>query len=332
MSNELVPKLQPGINPLAQAAVAAKENILDAFGKQFDGETLKSYRQSLQKFAAHFNLDLDTMLKNFFDLSIDQANNIVLQFRMALEDKGFARGTIDKHLAAIKAVSKLARMLGRVSWTLDSFKNSEPRERSTQNVGPGLDKIAFVLGQLDHLKDTDAKAARDRAILWLFLTPSLRRHEVCQLNYEECAFDETGGIVKFRGKKRKKVEDYRIPLATAAAINDWVKHRGTAPGPLFVALDVVYAGKMKRLSKTGLSRIMRALGERYGIDLTPHKVRHTAGTVAFDEAELHEVQQFMRHSNPATTTIYDDKRSRGEAIADRIAAKVINDIAKSGLS
>jgi len=54
-----------------------------------------------------------------------------------------------------------------------------------------------------------------------------------------------------------------------------------------------------------LRRLISNIGSRSGIPLHPHKLRHTAATIALKSgAELRVIQELLGHASPLTTARY----------------------------
>ena len=68
----------------------------------------------------------------------------------------------------------------------------------------------------------------------------------------------------------------------------------------------------QRLSRSGISHVVDGYLEKCNLkhtdlerSLSPHSLRHTAGTLALrGGSDLREVQDFLGHSDPKTTAIY----------------------------
>ena len=89
---------------------------------------------------------------------------------------------------------------------------------------------------------------------------------------------------------------------------------------MFTALDRVHRGQ--RLSGMGLYLVVRQLGERAGIRVRPHGLRHAAITRALDltGGDLRSVQRFSRHKDVRLLQRYDDNRQDlGGAVARWLA-------------
>jgi integrase/recombinase XerC len=74
--------------------------------------------------------------------------------------------------------------------------------------------------------------------------------------------------------------------------------------------------------------LVARLAKAAGVDITPHGLRHTAITELLEatDSDVRMAQRFARHSNPATTMIYDDNRkhlaARGvKALEDHATSK-----------
>jgi integrase/recombinase XerC len=66
-----------------------------------------------------------------------------------------------------------------------------------------------------------------------------------------------------------------------------------------------------RLTGDGIYHIVRDLGARVGVPtLTPHKLRHTAITIALDltDGNVRAVRDLSRHARLETLQRYDDNR------------------------
>lgn len=107
-----------------------------------------------------------------------------------------------------------------------------------------------------------------------------------------------------RGRHKKA-----LAPEVAAAINDYLQSRKDNPNgssPLFVSTG--NRAKGKRIATTTISTMLKGALKAAGFNserLTAHSLRHTAGTNAMLLTnDLYKTQQYMRHSNPATTEIY----------------------------
>jgi integrase/recombinase XerC len=146
--------------------------------------TRREYKKDLNKFfqaVAHEQPNRDLVLEQH------QAVQLVLNYKAQLIEKGLAEATVNRRLAAIKALTAQGRQIGVCSFTLEDVK----RERTTvYRDTSGVDKDTFsrLLSIPDALKDavcgqrSQIKAVRDYALLRLLWGNALRRQEVSLTN------------------------------------------------------------------------------------------------------------------------------------------------------
>jgi integrase/recombinase XerC len=247
------------------------------------------------------------------------ANELALNYKNSMVDVGLAPSTVNRRLAALRSLVKLARTIGMVSWTLEVEGVKSQAYRDTR--GPGREGFRKLLDSLD--ARVDAKAARDRAILHLLYDIALRRGEVVSLDLEHV--DLKAGTVAVLGKGRTGREAITLPEPTAAALGAWIAVRGQEPGPLFLALDPS-TKSAKRLSARSVHYLVRELGEDVGLKVWPHGLRHAAITQALDctNGNVRAVQKFSRHKDVRVLTRYDDNRTDlGGVVARLVAAEAV---------
>src|SRR5207253_11153764 len=90
-----------------------------------------------------------------------EANHLALTYKAHLLERKLTAATINRRLAALRSMVKLARTLGMISWTLEVESMKAEAYRDTR--GPGRGGIMALLDAL--AGRTDAKGIRDRAIL-----------------------------------------------------------------------------------------------------------------------------------------------------------------------
>src|SRR5262249_47973603 len=149
-----------------------------------------------------------------------RANETVLLFRSQLQARGLAPATINRRLAALWSLVKLARTLGLITWVLEVEGVRTEPYRDTR--GPGQAGFRQLLAALDGR--IDPKAIRDRALLRLLYDLGLRRAEVVGLDVEDV--DLLAETVAVLGKGRTQKVTLTLPPATRAALAEWLTVRG----------------------------------------------------------------------------------------------------------
>lgn len=265
--------------------------------------TLKAYSQDLAHFAKFVGVqETQDAAQLLLSQTQGQANALVLSYKTHLLQKQLSPATINRRLAAIKSLLKLARLVGLCSFTLEVTGVEAETLRDTR--GPGKEGVDKLLKMVE--KGTDKKSKRDLAMLHLLYGSALRRGEVCSLNLEHV--ESGASAVWILGKARKQRQLITLPDKARDALKAWIEVRGQEPGPLFVALDTAAYGK--RLTGDGLCRVIKKLGKKAGVNVKPHGLRHAAITRALDvtNGDIRKVRQFSRHKSHDLLIKYDDNR------------------------
>lgn len=159
------------------------------------------------------------------------------------------------------------------------------------------------------------------AMYLLAVNAGLRTIEIARANIKDIEVKGGNAWLYVWGKGHTE-PDAKKPLAPEVkeAIDEYLKSRtdkATGNSPLFVATGNRSGGK--RLATTTISTMLKRAMQEAGFDserLTAHSLRHTAGTNVQElTGNIYLTQQYMRHSNPATTEIYlhvDTERQEAE--------------------
>lgn len=314
----------PALVPPAHDALLADqggepaERLVRSFLRGRSARTLDAYRQDLEDFRAFLGAPTPAAAAGrLLGAGQGAANGLALDYKAALMARGLAAATVNRRLAAVRALVKMARTLGLVAWALDVESLPAAAYRDTR--GPGRAGYRRLLQALEGR--SDARAARDRALLRLLFDLALRRAEVVALDLGDV--DLAAGTVAVLGKGRTARVPLTLPAPTTAALQAWMAVRGPLPGPLFTNYDRAGKGRetARRLTGTSLYRIVRALGEACALTVRPHGLRHAAITEALDRTsgDVRAVQRFSRHRDLRVLTVYDDNRVD---LAGQVAALV----------
>lgn len=291
----------------------SERRVFESFLEGRSEATRRAYKADLESFA-EFTGDPgpETAIARLLASTQGAANGKVLEYRNHIRAQGLSPATVNRRLATLRSMVKLANMLGRVSWKLDVEGLDVTAYRDT--AGPGLLTIQELLSAVE--KRQDPKGKRDLAILRLVFDLGLRRGEVVGLNVEHVS--DRG--ISILGKGRTEREILKLPPVTRAAMNGWLAiHPGNARGALFVSLDPATGGLVhERLTGHGIYAILSAWSTHIDKkNIRPHGIRHTAITTYLEASNgnLRGAQSFARHRNANTTMRYDDNRLdvRGEA-------------------
>lgn len=325
MSN-LIPK--ENIN-LTKAG-ATNDALVAAFLSGRCEKTILAYRadlKDLQNFigAATLSETAAQVLRQ----NAGDANALVLAYKGQLLARNLKAATINRRLASLRSLVKLARTFGLVNWTLEVSNAKSTTYRDTR--GPGRTGFQKILDGIS--SSNPKKAARDSAILRLLHDLGLRRGEVIALDLADVDLNNSAIAIISKGYTDKTI--LTLPNVTQITLEIWIGMRGSSPGPLFTNFDRTGKG-CGRLVGSSIYRLVRRLGDAAGIKTRPHGIRHTAITEAIKAAQtngvgLEEVRDFSRHADVRTLMIYRDRERNVQGkLAELVAALHPIQNAKSG--
>lgn len=336
-TNALVPrglggrKTLPATLTLASGKRHTAETIIRAWFGNKSNNTVRAYQRDLEAFAQFLSLALAIRpgltvyeaLDKLFRQAAPSGHEIVLAFRDFLAQANLSSGTINRHIATLRSVSKLARMLGVATWSIEVSGVRPERRRKT--VGPALDVVQAMLAATSGDSESDT---RNYAILLTFVCLGLRVSELCGLTLEETNLQS--GTTWILGKGRREREMVPIPAVVVEAIRRYLPYRGSSPGPLFQTLGRRGQSRNGALETRSVLRIIRELGQRVGAHVWCHGLRHTSITQAVELGQragygLEKIKAHSRHKSITTLMTYvDDHEKAGtqRAITELVGARV----------
>jgi integrase/recombinase XerC len=321
--------LRPGGNANGQSvngaelgapAISAEtvRRLLEQFLQSRAPGTLAGYSEDLDDFAEWRGVGRVDAVRELLAYGNGPANGLALEYRTHLVARELAPATINRKLAALRSLVKLARTVGVVTWALDV--ESLPQKRYRDTRGPGEVAVTKMLERAS--ARADAKGRRDYAIMRLAYDLALRRFQIATLDVGHV--DVAAGQLQIVDKGQPEREAVTLPEPTRAALAAWLELRGGEPGPLFVNFDRAGKASGARLTARSIHRMVSQLGAAVGVKARPHGLRHTAITVALDETggDVRAVQQFSRHADVRTLLKYDDNRQDlGGQVAQLVASR-----------
>ena len=173
-------------------------------------------------------------------------------------------------------------------------------------------------------------AARDEAIIWLLVSTSFRREEICSLRMRD--YSQQDKKVNIMGKKRDEREWCTIPEQAHDAIQKWLMFRlkvlpVDSVGHEDALLCSLVNGKVGlSLTGKGVWAIIKRLGHKAGLEVHPHMLRHSGAQVGYAQTkDIRAVSKLLRHRDIATTMIYADT---AEDVAGKLAQTIADTISK----
>jgi site-specific recombinase XerD len=274
-------------------------------------ESQRSYRHSIDEFVAWYC--------SAPRLSLNKT--VVLRYRLHLEDRHLAAGTINVRLAAVRRLAYEAADSGLLSPDLAAGIR---RVKGVKKLGCRLGnwltaEQARVLWQLP---DPDTlKGKRDRAILAVLLGCGLRRRELTELTTEHFQRrEEHWAIVDLIGKGGH-VRTVPVPTWVKQAVDDWLVAARVADGRLFRRVCRTGTIWGEEMTEKVVWHVVKQYAGKLGVSkLAPHDLRRSCARLCYNAGgELEQIQFLLGHVSVQTTEKYLGCKQRfREAVNDKI--------------
>jgi integrase/recombinase XerC len=314
----------PALPEQATFPAVAQVDLLQAVLSGRAANSFRSYKGDYADFARFVGASSPAVaLDQLVILPHGAANATAMAYRADLLHRELAASTVGRRLSALRTAVRVARQLGRVSWSLEVESPRAEAYRDTK--GPGRTGWK-AMATAARAAATTPTGRRDLAILRLLHDLALRRAEVVSLDLAHVDLDAS--TLEVLGKGRTQRLRLTLPAPTRAALADWLTVRGTDPGPVFhpVGRGRRPASQIPRLSAESVRSIVARTARAAGLSrvVRPHGLRHQAITAALDATggDVRAVQRFSRHAKLDTLMVYDDAR---RDFAGQVASLVAND-------
>jgi site-specific recombinase XerD len=272
--------------------------------------TRRAYRADLRGFMRFIGIERPEEFR-----TITRAH--VLAWRKQLSAQALAPSTIRRKLSALSDL--FDHLCDANAITHNPVKGvARPKEGANEGKTPALSD-AQAKRLLDAPPADTLKGKRDRAILAVLLYHALRRAELCALRVKDYAVRRGVQTLTVHGKG-SKIRYLPVHPQAIGFIEDYLeacRHRLDAAGALFRPVKSPTGTLERPLTGTA---VYTEIVKRYAASakiptdaLRPHVLRATAATNALEHgADIAKVQDWLGHSNIATTRLYDKRHSRPE--------------------
>ncbi|HLI48837.1 MAG TPA: tyrosine-type recombinase/integrase [Chthonomonas sp.] len=248
-------------------------------------------------------------VRQFLNLPVSEMTMLLFRYKANLMERGLAEATVNRRLAAVKSLVRFARRIGLTDVVLEGRVVGE-RIRPYRDT-TGIDG-ALARELVNSIDTTTLVGKRDVVLLLLLLENALRRAEIVALRVGD--YEAEKGTLSITGKGRgTQKEIVRLSPRLQQALRDYLSasgHAESVTAPLFISLSNCHRGQA--LTADGVYKIVRARAKACGIrkPISPHRLRHTAITLALDlsQGDIRRVQRLSRHARLETLRIYDDNR------------------------
>lgn len=252
-------------------------------------ESLRAYDRDIKRFLT-FVEGKAIAAVNYNDLQAYQS---------ALEDNGYSRATVNRHIAAVKSILSYGYKLGYLPFNVGAVvKLSDPKNTMAGRILDVMQVMTVI---------TLEPNPRNKLILHFLYSSGGRVSEVCNLTWRDFKAVGDRGQVTFFGKGEKtRVVPLKKPIWDA--LQTAKPSDATPDDPIFLSRKHQHKGKPTNggIRPNQVREIVKLAGERAGIKgVSCHWFRHSHASHALDNgASLQLVKESLGHSSVTITERY----------------------------
>ena len=249
------------------------------------------------------------------------SKTVVVRYRMHLESRHLAPGTINLRLGAVRRLAYEASDCGLLSADLVAGIR---RVEGVKKLGVRLGNwLTAEQGQaLWQAPDRERlKGKRDRALLALLLACGLRRHELAELTFGHLQQREGHWAIVDLSGKAGHVRTIPVPDWVYCLVDGWTKAAGIETGRLFRRVSSAGRAWGEGVTEKAVWHVVKEFAVKTGVSkLAPHDLRRTCARLCRAAGgELEQIQFLLGHVSVQTTERYLGCTQRiVSAVNDRI--------------
>ena len=257
--------------------------------KGLSKNTLSSYAADLKR----YTLFLKEREK---DISSALRSDIV-DFNEALRNKGYSISSICRYLSSIKALYKYL--------LIESILDYDPSDnihlpKKWERLPKAL-SISEVMALLQ-TSFSGKTILRDSAMLELLYSSGLRVSELVKIKLGDIHFD--AGFVRIMGKGDKE-RVVPVNMRALEKAKQYMEEERPATLGKRQSPYLFVTRRGKPMSRQRFWQTLKAIGQKAGLEISPHTIRHCFATHLLEGgADLRSVQKMLGHSDISTTQIY----------------------------
>ncbi len=247
-----------------------------------------------------YKRDVQDFQKFIETKGLEPSPDAIRSYLVSLSENNLSERTQARRLSALKHFFKFA--------VERDFTNEDPTQGVEMPKLPKTLPKALSTQEMEALltldRESDAPdALRQRAIIEVLYSTGIRVTELATLKVGDLEGEPNPTLrVTGKGDKQRLVPLSVKALQTLQTYMDKARPKfdGTNQSKW------MFPSRQGRpLTRQRLFQIVRCAGERCGIDLSPHQLRHTFATHLLEnDADLRAVQMMLGHSDLSTTQVY----------------------------
>ncbi|MCP4354640.1 MAG: tyrosine-type recombinase/integrase [Proteobacteria bacterium] len=276
-----------------------------------------------------YNSDLKALYLYLKQNNLEFNEDVVFLYVEHLsKDRAFTWRSQSRVISSIKSFCKYLLLKNLAS---DNFARDVEFPKKGRDLPKAIThNILQKVIEDDSLQGKTAVLAR--TILIVFYATGLRISELIKLTVSDLE-ENQGKALKVKGKGGK----FRlVPLGEIAAevlsvhlseVKNNFKYANSDIHYVFQSVKKNKAGKYGHITRQHVYKLIKSLGIKYGVDITPHSLRHSFATeLVKNDADLRTVQLMLGHSDLSTTQIYTkiaDSQAYNSLLQNHPLSKVV---------
>ena len=259
-------------------------------------ESQRGYKHAIDEFIAWYCSEPR--------LSFNKA--VVTRYRIHLESRQLAPGTINVRLASVRRLAYEAADSGLLSPELAAGIR---RVKGAKRLGVRLGNCLTVdeARLLWQLPNTDTlKGKRDRAILAVLLGCGLRRRELAELLFDHIQRREDHWAIVDLIGKAGHVRTVPVPDWVKQTVDGWVNAAGITGGNLFRCVCRAGTAWGNNITEKVVWHVVKEYAAKLGLSkIAPHDLRRSCARLCYDAGgELEQIQFLLGQVSVQTTEKY----------------------------
>lgn len=249
------------------------------------------------------------------------SKTVVVRYRMHLESRSLAPGTINLRLGAVRRLAYEAADCGLLSADLAAgIRRVKGVKKLGVRLGNWLTAEQGVA--LWQAPDTSRlKGKRDRALLAVLLACGLRRHEIAELTVEHLQQREGHWAIVDLSGKGGHVRTVPVPDWVYRELRAWTEAAGITTGKAFRCVSSADKAWGDGVTEKLAWHVVKEFAEKTGVSkLAPHDLRRSCARLCRAAGgELEQIQFLLGHVSVQTTERYLGCTQRiASAVNDKI--------------
>jgi integrase/recombinase XerC len=252
--------------------------------KELSSNTVSCYIRDSKVFIGWYSSRTDAGIDKLIQLD-------AIEYKKQLLSTGKSVITANRKIASINA---LCQWLYESNIIPDQIYIKAVKNRDARQY-KGLDE--------KDLRKLRAEIHRNRnllhiCIIEILLGTGLRVSELCNIRLQDIEISERKGLIKVIGKGNI---NRTLPLNkdVRKAIQDYLDVRPASDS------DFLLIGQRGALKRNAINLILEKYGQRVGVKVTPHRLRHTLGyKLVKEKTAISTIQEILGHENIMTTNLY----------------------------